>query len=172
VPKEDGESMFTVIKLDPRGQLKIQYQGEMLERSPHRVVIQASWMHPTMEMGYTRFEPGDHFIEYYYSDRWFNIFDITSTSGIRKGWYCNVAEPAVMCNDYLRQIDLILDVWINPQGEPLILDEDEFIMDSVLSELQRAGAQRGLQALLQMLTAREEVFSCLADRNKQAQKTL
>ncbi len=153
--------MITVIKQDAEGAEKIRYQGELLERLETGVVIRAKWTLPTKELGYTRFERGDTFTEYYYSDRWFNIFDIRDVRGKRKGWYCNVAEPAVIFDDHIEQIDLLLDVWVSPQGKPLLLDEDEFAAATMLSEEQRKGAREGLRELLQMLATHSEVFASL-----------
>ncbi|MBV9229526.1 MAG: DUF402 domain-containing protein [Chloroflexi bacterium] len=153
--------MITVVKLDPKGEVKIRYQGKIIERSTHGVIIQASWTLPARDLGYTRFEPGDRFTEYYYSDRWFNIFDIASADGVRKGWYCDIAEPAQIFDDHIEQIDLFLDVWVSPTGKPLILDEDEFAAATTLSDEQRSAAQRGLQALLDMIEKRQDIFACL-----------
>ena len=153
--------MITVIKQGAEGVEKIRYQGEILKRLPTGVVIQAKWTLPTKDLGYTRFEQGDTFTEYYYSDRWFNIFDILDVDGKRKGWYCNVAQPAVIFDERIEQIDLLLDVWVNPQGEPLLLDEDEFVAATMLSEEQRTGAREGLRALLQLLATHSEAFSPL-----------
>ncbi len=155
--------MITVIKQNPRGEAKIQYQGEVIERFSQSVVLRASWTLPVRDLDYAVFEPGDIFTEYYYTDRWFNIFDITSADGLHKGWYCNVAEPARIYEDHIEQIDLLLDVWVNSKGESRILDEDEFAADTTLSNEQRRGAQRGLQAILHMLAERHEVFSSIAD---------
>jgi|SRR5450755_3001208 hypothetical protein len=154
--------MITVIKQDPRGAEKIHYQGEIVEQLVDGVVVEAVWTLPIKELSYARFEPGDRFTEYYYSDRWFNIFAITNADGTRKGWYCNVAEPAGIFEDHVEQIDLLLDVWVNAQGDPLILDEDEFDADTTLTDEQRAGARAGLQALLVLLTTRQEAFASLA----------
>lgn len=150
--------MITVVKQDPEGKAKLRYQGTIIKRLPDGVILQASWTNPARDLGYTRFEPGDRFIEYYYTNRWFNIFDIASTDGTRKGWYCNITEPAVIFDDRIEQIDLLLDVWVSPEGNYLILDEDEFAA-TTLTERQRHGAEAGLQALLQMLEARQEAFS-------------
>ncbi len=155
--------MITVTKKDTQGKPKIQYKGEVLERSAYGVVIQASWVQPTKKLGYTTFEPGDQFIEYYYTDRWFNIFDISSADGIHKGWYCNVTEPAIISDAHIEQVDLLLDVWVSSKGTTLILDEDEFSVDTTLSDEQRTRAQQGLQMLLQLIAARQEMFSRLAD---------
>lgn len=154
--------MITVIKLDPSGTEKVRYTGELIDNSPRGAIIQASWTMAKRDLGYTCFEPGDRFIEYYYTDRWYNIFEIAYKDGQRKGWYCNIAEPARILDTRIEQIDLFLDVWIDPTGLPLILDEDEFAATTILSLQQRQNAQQGLQSLLQMLENRQEVFSSLA----------
>ncbi|HEX6484099.1 MAG TPA: DUF402 domain-containing protein [Ktedonobacteraceae bacterium] len=151
--------MITVIKQSPRGEPKIQYSGEIIERLHDGVIIQAYWQQPAKDLGYTRFEPGDSFVEYYYTDKWFNIFDIATASSRRKGWYCNVAEPASISREFIKQIDLLLDVWVDPTGKTLILDEDEFEADMTLSDKQRKGAQQGLQQLLELIAQRGEPFS-------------
>ncbi len=153
--------MVTVIKLDPLGQEKIRYTGDILSRSSTHVVISASWTMATKDLGYARFEPGDHFTEYYYEDRWFNIFEIASSLGMRKGWYCNITEPAHIYTDRIEQVDLFLDVWVDPDGRPLILDEDEFVAATTLSAAQRQGAQQGLHDLLRTLQERQTPFSSI-----------
>lgn len=150
--------MITVSKLNSLGETKIQYQGEIVERLSNGLVIRAYWKLPTKDLGFTRFEPGDRFIEYYYTNRWFNIFDVSTAEGERKGWYCNVAEPALIHNDCIKQIDLLLDVWVDPRGKLLLLDEDEFEADTTLNDEQRKGARQGLHDLLQMIAAQTEPF--------------
>jgi predicted RNA-binding protein associated with RNAse of E/G family len=105
---------------------------------------------------------GDRFIEYYYSDRWFNIFAIANKEGVHKGWYCNIAEPARIFTDTITQVDLYLDLWVNPAGETLLLDEDDFEAATLLSKRQRTGARQGLQELLHMLETRQEAFAQIA----------
>jgi uncharacterized protein len=153
--------MITIIKLDPTGTEKIRYYGKILERLKNGIVIEAAWTLPDRDLGYTRFETGDQFVEYYYTDRWFNIFAIANREEIRKGWYCNITEPAHISTDTITQIDLFLDVWINPAGEALLLDKDEFDTATTMNERQRIGARQGVQALLQMLKTRQEVFASI-----------
>ena len=54
---------------------------------------------------------------------------------------------------------MLLDVWVSPQGAIRVLDEDEFATDTMLTEEQRNGAKQGLQALLELIAARQDVFS-------------
>jgi predicted RNA-binding protein associated with RNAse of E/G family len=152
---------ITIFKLDPFGQEKIRYTGEVFARDPDHIVISASWTLPTRDLGYTRFEPGDHFTEYYYNNRWYNIFEVTSANGMLKGWYCNVAEPAHIFSDRVEQVDLFLDVWVKPNGHTLILDEDEFTAATMLTDFQRSQAQQGLHDILQLVQERQEVFAHL-----------
>jgi predicted RNA-binding protein associated with RNAse of E/G family len=151
--------MVTIIKLGPTGIEKTRYQGTILERPVGGIVIEAVWKLPDYNLGYTRFETGDRFVEYYYADRWFNIFAVASKERVHKGWYCNIAEPARISIDTIVQVDLYLDVWINPEGKTLLLDEDEFETSTLLSKQQRVGARQGLQELLQMLEARKGAFA-------------
>ena len=154
-------TMITVVKLNPLREAKVQYQGEVLERLAHEVIISAYWSREAKDLGYTIFEPGDRFIEYYYSDRCYNIFDIADKDGVRKGWYCNIAEPAVLFDERIEQVDLYLDVWVSSRGKILVLDEDEFAADTTLSDEQRSKAREGLQALLTLIENREDVFTSI-----------
>ncbi len=151
--------MITVIKLDPQGKEKIRYPASLSSRLENGVVLEASWDHGSRDLGYTTFEPGDQFLEYFYNDRWFNIFAISTPTGLRKGWYCNVAAPARIEAERVEQIDLLLDVWVGLDGLPLILDEDEFAAESTISIEQRQGALQGLQDLLALIEARHGPFT-------------
>lgn len=158
--------MITVVKLNPQGVPKIQYAGEVVAALARGLVIEAYWTRAAKDLGYTRFDPGDRFTEYYYTDRWYNIFDIASANGTRKGWYCNIAQPASILDNRIEQIDLLLDVWVDPQGVPLVLDEDEFEIETTLSAEQRAGALRGLHELLEIIAAHAEPFVFLSLPNR------
>jgi uncharacterized protein len=150
--------MVTVVKLNTLGEARIQYEGEIVKRLENGVVVQAYWKQAAKDLGYTCFEPGDCFTEYYYSDRWYNIFDIADAGGLRKGWYCNIAQPASLFDGRIEQVDLLLDVWVDPRGVPLVLDEDEFEADNTLNAVLRQAALDGLHELLEMIAAQSEPF--------------
>ena len=150
--------MVTVVKRNTLGEARIQYEGEIVKRLENGVVVQAYWKQAAKDLGYTCFEPGDCFTEYYYSDRWYNIFDIADAGGLRKGWYCNIAQPASLFDGRIEQVDLLLDVWVDPRGVPLVLDEDEFEADNTLNAVLRQAALDGLHELLEMIAAQSEPF--------------
>ncbi|MEO7020557.1 MAG: DUF402 domain-containing protein [Ktedonobacteraceae bacterium] len=146
------------MKLNHQGKEKTRYLAEVHAHIENGVILDAHWNRPSMDLGYAIFEPGDHFREYFYTDRWFNIFAIADTHGQRKGWYCNVAMPAQIGEERVEQIDLLLDVWVKPSGEVLLLDEEEFAAATTLTEAQRRGARQGLQDVLALIHAWHEPF--------------
>lgn len=155
-----AEVMIAVVKVSTQDQVKLRYQAEVIERQPHVMIVSSAWTGPARDLGCTRFEPGDRFTEYYYPDRSFDIQEVVNGAGLRKGWYCDIAEPAVIEQEQIRLVDLELDVWVSVQGTPVILDEEEFEARP-LSEAQRTAAREGLQALLTLLEAREGPFAVL-----------
>ena len=148
--------------MTPDGREKIRYAGEVVEQTAERVVLKTTWKRAALDLGYTVFEPGDCFVEYFYMARWFTAFELRSASGVRKGWYCDVAEPAVIEDGVIREVDLYLDVWVDAEGKPLVLDEDEFEAADLSEEL-RAAAREGLLDLLGTLAGRREMFGVLGD---------
>ena len=151
----------TVVKMDAQHRVRLSYPAEVVERRPHGIVVRAPWALPARDLGCVRFEPGDCFTEHYYADRWFDVQEVAGADGRRKGWYCDVAEPALIEADRVSLVDLELDAWVSAEGEVAILDEDEFAANSWLSAAQRAGARRGLRGLLRMLAQRRGAFAAL-----------
>lgn len=142
--------MFTVYKLDHQGKQVWQYPAVVLERYPTYVRLEAFFDRDDMELGYTAFQRGDRFIEYFYSDRWYNIFAVYGRDDDRlKGWYCNICRPARISETAVHCEDLALDLWIAPEEPISVLDEEEFAGLS-LSEEERACGKAAVQQLLQL----------------------
>jgi uncharacterized protein len=147
--QENDVEKVTIHKLNSRGETVFSYTGEVVERFPNGVRIEARWERAVMDLGYVRFEPGDRFIEWYFSDRWYNIFEIRAhESNVRKGWYCNVTAPATITDEHIMCRDLVLDLWVSPDGQTLVLDEDEFAEDTSMDAPMRENARRGLATLI------------------------
>ena len=117
----------TVYKLDHAGREVWQYPAVVLERDPNHVRLEAFFNRDDMELGYTTFKRGDRFVEFFYTDRWYNIFAVYDRDdGALKGWYGNVCRPVEISELAVRCEDLALDVWIDRDGRFRLLDEDEF----------------------------------------------
>jgi protein associated with RNAse G/E len=136
-----------VQKKNPDGEVKHEYEGVILQRDERSIILEALFDRADMPFMDVVFKKGDRFVEYYYSDRWYNIFVIHDRDDEQvKGWYCNIGLPAVFEDGLVSYVDLALDLWVSVNGEQTILDEDEF--ESLqLSEEWRNGALNGLKEL-------------------------
>jgi protein associated with RNAse G/E len=70
--------------------------------------------------------------EYYWLDRWFNVFRFHEPGGELRNYYCNVNLPPSFENGVLDYIDLDIDVLVWRDFKYEILDLDEFEQNAVL----------------------------------------
>lgn len=136
-----------VQKKDLAGNVLIEYEGEELQRDEHSITLEALFTRDDMPFMEVVFKKADRFVEYYYSDRWYNIFVIYDRDdGRLKGWYCNVGTPAVIEDQVVSYVDLALDLWVSTDGKQTVLDQDEFEALELNDQL-RSAALRGLDDL-------------------------
>lgn len=137
-------------KLRPDGSRSYEWDGHVLASDAEGLVLRAPFNVPLVELGFTTFRKGDVFVEFYYWDHWYNVYQVFERDGTLKGWYANLGAPAVMDGPgQLSYVDLALDVWVNPDGSHQVLDEDELaeLMPN-LTPVLRAGAVRGRTELV------------------------
>lgn len=136
-----------VQKKNPTGEVTYEYIGNLLSRDETTLVLEALFDRADMPFMDVVFKTGDRFVEYYYTDRWYNIFAIHDRDDDRvKGWYCNIGKPAMFDNGVVSYIDLALDLWVSANGRQTVLDEDEFNELGLDSELR----QKALIALQEL----------------------
>ena len=142
-----------VRKLKPDGALDYAWHGTVLRCDASGIVLRADFNVDLVERDFATFRRGDVFVEFYYFDRGYNVFQISEPDGTLKGWYANVGLPAELTAETgeLQYVDLALDVWTNPNGDFVVLDQDEF--DGLVqqhAELAEA-AEEGRAALLELV---------------------
>jgi predicted RNA-binding protein associated with RNAse of E/G family len=143
--------LVTVRKLDHAGRQVTAYPGRVLRRDDRAIVLRTGWDRAPLDVGFVVLEPGDRWTEYFYDDRWYNIFEICTSDGRLKGWYCNITRPACISADEVAAEDLALDLWVGPDGEMQVLDEDEF--DALLLTAEEHEASQNALAELQAMVA-------------------
>ncbi|MFZ5855882.1 MAG: DUF402 domain-containing protein [Chloroflexota bacterium] len=136
-----------VDKLSPQGELKWSYAGEVIERGETHLVLEAFFDRDDMPFMDTTLKRGDRFVETYFTNRWYNIFEIYDRdNGALKGWYCNITRPSKFADGRVEYVDLFLDLWISADGRQTVLDEDEFLA-AELDEQTRRAARKALNEL-------------------------
>ena len=141
----------TVVKLNPAGEETWRYSGEVLAQTDRSVLLQALFNRPDTPFHGIVLKRNDRFVEMYYSDRWYNIYEMYDRdSGQIKGWYCNVSLPAEFDHGVIRYVDLALDLLVYPDGSQLVLDEDELAALELGDDV-RANAMKALTDLKELV---------------------
>ena len=116
-----------IIKQNHDGEETWRYPGTVVEKTTSKMVVEAFFDRDDMEFHGMQLCRGDRFVETYYFERWYNMFEIYDRSDNRlKGWYCNISSPVVLSEGKLLYRDLALDLLVFPNGLQIVLDEDEF----------------------------------------------
>ncbi|MEJ5202411.1 MAG: DUF402 domain-containing protein [Anaerolineales bacterium] len=151
------QEVVRVVKCNLTGQETWSYQGNLIKRSRDIVLLEAFFNRADLPFHNIVLRQGDRFLEAYFSKRWYNIFEIYDvTDGHLKGWYCNVTKPAIFQEDKISYVDLALDLLVYPDGERLLLDEEEF--DALPLDNQTRTKARAALGELQMIFDSVEIF--------------
>ena len=140
---------IVVDKLNPQGELKWRYEGEVTARGADWLTLEAFFDRDDMPFMDTSLKRGDRFVETYYTDRGYNIFEIYDRDDDSlKGYYCNITRPARFVDGRVEYVDLYLDLWVSINGIQTVLDEDEFLA----AELDEATRKFASEALAELQT--------------------
>ncbi|HRE49503.1 MAG TPA: DUF402 domain-containing protein [Aggregatilineales bacterium] len=152
---------ITIYKLDHRGEERWRYEGRLLAAGATWCQVEAIYNGHESDDGYVVWRQGDRFIEWFYTDRWYNVFEIHDvTHGHIKGWYCNITFPATITPTAVTWRDLALDVWVSAAGDVRLIDEDEFEA-LPLEEGVRAAARGAVRTIQERVAAGDPPFDVL-----------
>ena len=100
--------------------------------------------------------------EYYWLDRWYNVFRFSDRDRQLKNFYCNVNQPPCFDGRVLSYIDLDIDVLVAPDLTYKILDVEDFEENArryAYPEEVQANAQRALKELTGLIESRAFPFN-------------
>ncbi len=142
--------LITVRLVKPLKNATITYTAELVECTERYVLLHARWTKRPIDLDVMTLVPGDHLYEHFYSDRWYNVYEVYAEDGGLKGWYCNVTRPAVFEPSVVVSEDLELDLLVSPERDRILtLDEDEFAAREL--HIHDAAAHREALAALETL---------------------
>ncbi len=101
-------------------------------------------------------------IEYYWLDRWYNIFRFAQPSGELRSYYCNVNVPPTFDGQVLSYVDLDIDILVEPDFSYRIVDLEDFELNANLYRYPsgiQTGAERALKELVTLIETRSFPFS-------------
>ena len=119
---------LTVFKQNHLGEPVFSWKGELIAETPTSRLISARFSGAdAVPVDKVTFRKDDLMLERYYTDRWYNLFEVHQGSSDQvKCWYLNLSYPAQFSAESIIWQDLALDLVVYPNGEYRLLDEDEF----------------------------------------------
>jgi protein associated with RNAse G/E len=98
--------------------------------------------------------------QWFFPDRWFSLLRFTTSDDRTVGYYVNFSRPLIeLRENYYRDLDLELDLWIEPDGTATELDRDEFNAELEAERLTREWATEVDEACVKVTRAVEMSLS-------------
>jgi uncharacterized protein len=102
------------------------WPARIAERDDNLLILDAEFTEDIHHQLLGTVARGTTSIEYYWLDRWYNIFRFLKPNGELRNFYCNVNVPPTFDGRVLSYIDLDIDILVAPDLTYQIVDEDEF----------------------------------------------
>jgi protein associated with RNAse G/E len=99
--------------------------------------------------------------EYYWLDRWYNVFRFHEPEGELRNYYCNINMPPIFVDGVLDYVDLDLDVLVWKDFSYEILDREEFEENAAkygYSEELRNKVEASLKEITELIDTRSFPF--------------
>jgi protein associated with RNAse G/E len=138
------------------------WQANVLEQQGSLIILDGAFSEEVDHDLLGRIARGTRSIEYYWLDRWYNIFRFSEDSGELKSFYCNINMPPVLAPGVLTYVDLDIDVLVEPDFSYQVIDLDEFQVNAARfgypAEVQKR-AHESLAELISLIEARQFPFA-------------
>jgi protein associated with RNAse G/E len=118
------EITVQVIKYD--GAPHRRWRAHLKERREELLILDAAFEEEVNHSQLGLIRRGTVSIEYYWLERWYNVFRFLEPDGSVRNFYCNVNMPPALDGGILTYVDLDMDILVAPDLSYEILDMDEF----------------------------------------------
>jgi len=102
------------------------WRAELLRRDDSLIVLDARFSDQIVHELLGTIASGTHSLEYYWLDRWYNVFRFARADGTLRNYYCNINVPPNFDGETLSYVDLDLDILVDPDFSYHILDAKDF----------------------------------------------
>ena len=144
------------------GTLHRTWDADLIRREGSLVVLDAKFTDEIVHELLGTIASGTHSLEYYWLDRWYNVFRFAQPDGKLRNYYCNINVPAKFDGETLSYVDLDLDILVDPDFSYRVLDVEDFERNVKLfgyNEEVQANARQALAELAGMIESHAFPFS-------------
>ena len=148
------KSLVQVVSSKYDGSGGKQWPARLVQQEGNFLLLEAVFQDEINHPQLGRIPRGTISLEYYWLDRWHNVFCFLQPSGALRNFYCNINLPPAFDGRTLSYIDLDLDLLVAPDGTWQILDEDEFQRNArefAYSPELQASARAALQEVIALI---------------------
>lgn len=157
---EPDQITVRVLKYD--GSEYRRWSAAIARREGQMIVLDAEFADEVQHDLLGNISRGTRTIEYYWLDRWYNIFRFLEGDGATKLYYCNINMLPEFSRGILSYIDLDLDILVQPDFAYQLLDLEEFEANAVRYgypvQVKRQ-AQKALAELISKIETRQFPFA-------------
>jgi protein associated with RNAse G/E len=143
------------------GLLHRSWPAKLLRQEGSLIVLDAKFPNEVVHDLLGTIASGTHSLEYYWLDRWYNVFRFAHPNGQLRNYYCNVNVPPTLADDVLSYVDLDLDILVEPDFSYRVLDMEDFERNIEIygypAEVQ-ANARQALDDLVRIIETRAFPF--------------
>ena len=152
---------ITVRVLNYDGAEYRRWNARLARREGPLIVLDAAFEFDVQHHLLGDIQRGTRTIEYYWLDRWYNVFRFLRADGSTRLYYCNVNMPPKLEDDVLTYIDLDIDVLVQPDLSYQVLDLEEFAANAArygYSEEIKLQAHAAVDELISLIEKRAFPF--------------
>jgi protein associated with RNAse G/E len=140
------------------------WKAQLLKQEDQLLVLDAKFSEKIEHPQLGTIQHGTVSIEYYWLNRWYNVFRFLEPDGALRNFYCNVNVPPSFYKRTLSYIDLDIDVLVKTDLSYTVLDEDEFAENALRfnypPEIERR-AYKALEELISLIEQKSYPFTDL-----------
>lgn len=156
-----GTSIITVNSRKFDGSIRRTWKGEIAESSESLLVLVGVFEDEVVHDDLGVIKAGTVSYEFYWLDRWYNVFRFHEPTGELRNYYCNINVPPVFSDGILDYVDLDIDVLVATDLGYRVLDRDDFEESSIrygYSDEIRKKAEAALEEVIRLIERREFPF--------------
>lgn len=106
--------------------VKRSWECKLVEQTDDRIVLKGEFNFDVDHSDLGLVKTGTTSLEYFWLDRWYNVFVFHEPDGGFRNIYCNINLPPTYASGVLEYVDLDIDLVVWPDGSFRILDQEEF----------------------------------------------
>lgn len=162
--------MITVRACKYDGSEHRRWLAKLLQQKGSLLVLDASFAEEISHDLLGTILSGTRSIEYYWLDRWYNVFRFSQPDGALRSYYCNINIPPEFDGQTLKYVDLDIDILVEPDLTYRVVDLKDFELNArrynYSNEVQ-AQARRALNELIDLIETRDFPFNDVVSATNQ-----